>query len=165
MNKREIYEFRSTPREADYEAVILSSAALAQEVGYVIRPNETGMSDRGKQVIRELQPKLVRQSKVWTWPGSEILETASPYDYLVYGCDPDVVQVLLSASQRFEDWANPDLPEDLHFLRDDGSVILGSIAQEDYVWLELTPQEYDAWVRQSTRDLATFVRKRDADAG
>lgn len=43
------------------------------------------------------------------------------------------------------DWHNRELPEDLHFMRSDGSLVLGSIAHESYAWAELSAPERVAW--------------------
>jgi hypothetical protein len=47
------------------------------------------------------------------------------------------------------DWENPDLPDDPHFLRADGSVWLGSIIHERDAWLELTGEEFVALGQQA----------------
>lgn len=59
----------------------------------------------------------------------------------LYRSDAAVVGVILRRSSQFSDWVNPYLPEDLHFLRADDSLVLGSVAQHGDAWLELSPVE------------------------
>ncbi|WP_157181531.1 hypothetical protein [Actinopolymorpha alba] len=54
---------------------------------------------------------------------------------------PESLEELLTATDDLFKWVNPDLPEDLHFLRVDGSTVLGSVAQEEEAWLELDEVE------------------------
>ncbi|WP_344234779.1 hypothetical protein [Kribbella hippodromi] len=61
----------------------------------------------------------------------------------LFRLDAESLEVLVSSASSLYDWVNPMLPEDLHFLRSDGSVVLGTVAQEDDAWLQLTPAEYE----------------------
>ena len=61
----------------------------------------------------------------------------------LYRLTPDSLDLVLAASDSIFDWVNPDLPEDLHLLRGDGSTVLGSVAQEDAVWVEGSEYELD----------------------
>ncbi|WP_341730224.1 hypothetical protein, partial [Brooklawnia sp.] len=55
---------------------------------------------------------------------------------------PAVVAVLNHHSYSFWDWVGPLMPADLHFLRHDGSVILGTVTCDAYAWLEVDDQEF-----------------------
>ncbi len=53
--------------------------------------------------------------------------------------------MLLSAATSFFEWHNLRLPEDLHFLRSDFSLVLGCVALEEYAWMELSTVEFERW--------------------
>ena len=49
--------------------------------------------------------------------------------------------VVCDRASSLGDWINPALPEDLHFMRGDGSVVPDTVAQENDYWLELSAYE------------------------
>ncbi|MBX3128286.1 MAG: hypothetical protein KF718_16295 [Polyangiaceae bacterium] len=57
-----------------------------------------------------------------------------------------LVEILVRASDSLYGWQQPQLPEDLAFLRTDGSTVLGTVAHEEDGWLELADQEYSSIV-------------------
>jgi hypothetical protein len=65
-------------------------------------------------------------------------------DRYLFRLDAVSLDVLASSAESLFDWVWPRLPEDLHFVRTDGTTVLGTIAQEDDAWLVLTAAEYDA---------------------
>ncbi len=65
-------------------------------------------------------------------------------DRYLFRLDDASLDVLMSSAESLFDWVWPRLPEDLHFLRADGSTVLGTVAQADDAWLELTAVEYGA---------------------
>lgn len=52
-----------------------------------------------------------------------------------------VTDVLADAATSLYAWRQPELPEDLAFLRADGSVVLATIAHERDAFMELAPHE------------------------
>jgi len=82
------------------------------------------------------------------WPGTTKVALSDATRY-VFRLTPATSRVLASSASSLFEWHNPRLPEDLHFLRADRSVVLGSVAHENYAWLELADEELERWETQS----------------
>jgi hypothetical protein len=89
-------------------------------------------------------------------PGSQIVGDRLSQRRL-FRVGPETMEELLRVTDDLFGWVNPALPEDLHFLREDGSVVLGSIAQEDDAWLELDAEEMQA-LRDAHARVAAVLR-------
>jgi hypothetical protein len=74
-----------------------------------------------------------------------------------YAFSQDVAGLLFEAADGLYDWVAPDLPEDLHLLRGDGSAFLGSVAHERDAWLEAEQDEF-ARLAQSVPGLDQIVK-------
>ena len=103
------------------------------------------MSDRALAVLAALEPALMREERVSSWPGSQLLSGTSTR--LTYVVSDKSVGVLRDSAASFFDWVCPYLPGDLHFLRANGSTVLGTIGQEDDLWVELDDDEAASWRR------------------
>jgi hypothetical protein len=79
--------------------------------------------------MADLTPYLVGSDETQEWPGTRLVGGGTSVRYTYRLC-PEL-EVLTSAASDLFEWVNPALPEDLHFLREDGSTALGNIAQED----------------------------------
>lgn len=75
------------------------------------------------------------------WPGTRLIGGGIARRYL-FKLTYESLAIFIHSAQRLTDWVNPELPEDLHLLRNNGSTVLGNIAQEDDAWLELDQDEF-----------------------
>ena len=91
--------------------------------------------------------RLVRQ-----WPGTTVAG-ARTQTRLLFDVTPVSLDVILGVSSSFWDWANTDYPDDLHFLRSDGSVVLGSTWCTRVAWLELDDAELQVVAGQLPPDV------------
>lgn len=140
MNARNGYIFRPVPRGADYRAILLATANMADRFGVIVRSEKVHLSVDALRLLDDLCPYSISVAQVDRWPGSQ-LSGPRRSTCITYACNPSAISLLMEAADSFNDWVNPFLPEDLHFLRADGSVVLGTIAQENQVWTELSQQE------------------------
>ncbi|MEV6269044.1 hypothetical protein AB0L64_17865 [Kribbella sp. NPDC051936] len=127
----------------DYRALLRAVAPLAEVFGVLDKGPRTRMDESGNEVLRRLGEHLLGADEVQAWPGSVIVGRSTQDRYL-FRLDDESLEVLTTAASSLFDWVWPRLPEDLHLLRADGSTVLGTVAQEDDAWLELTAAEYDA---------------------
>ncbi|MEV0794081.1 hypothetical protein [Kribbella sp. NPDC050459] len=134
----------------DYRALLRAVAPLAVVFGVLDKGRGTRMDEPGRQVLRRLGEHLLEADEVHAWPGSLIVGTSTQDRYL-FRLDEESLGVLTTAASSLFDWVWPRLPEDLHLLRADRSTVLGTVAQEDDAWLELTAAEYDAVVGRLPR--------------
>lgn len=102
----------------------------------------TGLQETGREVLRRLGEHLFDADEVDACPGS-LMYGDGTLDRCLFRLDDVSLEVLTSSAENLFDWVWPRLPEDLHFLRADGSTVLGMVAQEGDAWHELTRLEYE----------------------
>ena len=91
------------------------------------------------------------EADVSEWPGT-LLQDGTEHLYC-FSLTDQAIEVVCRHADGLYDWINPQLPEDMHLLRNDGSVLLGSTAIEEYSWMQLSEAEFYAltqaipWVR------------------
>ena len=71
--------------------------------------------------------------------------------------EKSVREILTSATKGLFEWQNPDLPDDLHLMRADGSTWMACVAHPESAWLELTQSELEQ-LKNSALDLAATLR-------
>lgn len=156
----DIYDFTIWPVGDAYRQLLRIVSANSEMVGFVIRPGEARFSEPAKRLLADLERDLITAEQVWSWPGSEMSSSSRPYEHRLYRCIPRVVSLLEVASSSFGDWVSPGLPEDLHFLRSDKSVVLGSIGHERFVWMKLSADEASRMRRELPSTLEGSLRRR-----
>ena len=140
------FEFRSPLRTEDYRPLLESVAKVADLACFVISGGVERYNPSASTVIADLTKDLVRiERDIDAWPGTLRLPGGGS-DRYVFELNQRVITILSRAATSLYAWHNRDLPDDLHFLRSDGSVVLGSIGHEHDAWLELTASEHKAWI-------------------
>jgi hypothetical protein len=138
MNRRH-FRLGSEPRGASYETLLRNLAEFSSLVLVIVR-DDLGLTDEANKLLAELSALGGSQLRTSQWPGTTLLgHEASVWS------TPDTaasVDVVLRASGGLYSWQQPQLPEDLAFLRSDGSTVLGTVAHETDGWLELSDDEY-----------------------
>jgi hypothetical protein len=129
------YGFRAEPSGPTYERLVRLAPTYCTQALLVVR-DEGGMSEALATVLRDLAAQSRRAS---SWPGTRLIGA----DATVYEAplSPANVAILCAAGDRLYGWLQPDLPEDLCFLRADGSAWLTSIAHEGDAFLTMRPHE------------------------
>lgn len=152
---RRFYTFMVEPRGPLFSQLLGLGLAYAETLGLVIqkwRNYPTSATD----VLEHLSKHQIDAKDVGEWPGSQMA-----YGYTeqvrTYRYTPDVKEYLELVSEGLYDWQNPELLDDPHLMRTDGSTWLGSTAHEDDAWLEMTPNEY-AELEQTAPNLAAILR-------
>ncbi|GAA1576726.1 hypothetical protein GCM10009804_36680 [Kribbella hippodromi] len=126
----------------DYGELLRVLAPVATRFGLIVQMPFAVLHEPAREVLERLGGHLVDAMDTQAWPGSQIVGRMTVERFL-FRLDAESLEVLVSSASSLYDWVNPMLPEDLHFLRSDGSVVLGTVAQEDDAWLQLTPAEYE----------------------
>jgi hypothetical protein len=142
--------------ETCWKPLLRIASGFATTIGMIVRQCH-GPSPTQDALLAALQPYLVREERVRAWPGSELMEGRT-CERRLYRVTPEVVEVVLGAARNLGEWCNPKLPDDLHLLRDDGSVVLASITQEDDVWIELGSVEYARFNGSAPPELLASIR-------
>lgn len=90
-------------------------------------------------LARDLGPPISIAS-VSEWSGT-VLFGGRVAERLTFGLRPGVAAALFEASQSPWGWLGPNLPEDLTFLRSDGSELAASVTHEHEFWFDLDTVE------------------------
>jgi len=118
-----------------YADIIRAAASLSTEFGLVMLTSENHLSDSVQKVLHDLQPFLLRTDETHNWPGTT---SWGPVRVNRYRSCPESVAVITSRASSFWQWTNF---EDIHFVRADGSTVLGSTMCEKDAWLEVDDEE------------------------
>lgn len=103
------------------------------------------LGPQAMKLIAAVNKHIVGQEQVHAWPGT-LLGKDYPARLWRLKTTPELCDVLLSQTSGFPDWGGA-LPEDPHFVRDDGTPFLAACSSEHDVWLELTQDEYHQFKR------------------
>lgn len=159
MTPRRTLDAASPVRGDLYRELLEVLAPFASFAGLVVRSEHVRLAPGGLAVLARLNPCLVRGEDVTNWPGTELVGGRVSRRYL-FSSTPDCVEVLIAAASQLSDWVNPSLPEDLHLLREDGTTVLGTVAQDEDAWLELEEQEFVQFEAAATEELRSAFRAR-----
>lgn len=140
---RETYDVLDEPRGQTYRSLIAVARQQCAEFGLVHqrRSRSAGVIE----TLRTLKPHLVEINRERSWPGSEMAPGHSAEIYR-FRLSEETAAYLASAVVGLYDWSQLERPEDLHFLRADGSLWLGSTSHEADAWFELETDEHAALV-------------------
>lgn len=153
MSTRRVYDLTGGLTKPEYGELIGSISIISSRMGFLIGSEFVRLAARARGVMNELSSHILLSEDVSAWPGSEILGGRTSRRY-VYDVNPASIEIVTKAADGFSDWSNPDLPEDLHFLRNDNTTVLGNIAHEEDVWLELSDLEFEKWHAATPGELA-----------
>lgn len=137
-----------------YSRLVTALARMSHLVGVVIRP-ELKLSEKGERTLAKLRELAVDESEATEWPGTRLLRGKATIVRLP--ATAEVVEVLREASRGLYSWSHPNLPEDLFFLGEDGSVLLGSIAHEKDAFMTLSDGE-ESVLLDAVPELSTMIR-------
>jgi hypothetical protein len=136
------YNIMSPVAGDDYAAMLRLLARYSVAFALIIGMPLDRLEGRATDVLARLGPHLLDAQESQAWPGAQIVGTLTVDRYL-FRLDSRSLDVLVSAASDLYEWVHPGLPEDLYFLREDNSTVMGTVAQEDDAWLELTDAEHE----------------------
>lgn len=134
--------YLKSPLEGEsYSLLLATLAPFAQFVGFTVESLDTSLSADAIDLIASLSPWLVSVEQVNQWPGTRNFPPDRLSARYLYGCEAEVVRLLIAAAVGLYSWVSPALPENLHLLRDDRSILLASVSQEEIAWVEMIESE------------------------
>jgi len=120
-----------------YKRILALVGRLCERVQFIVRTEHAGAKSDAE--LRAIEPWRLTQRVVSSWPGTILFDgTATLSEYAL---NPEVDAFLKTKAQRFSEWVAPGLPEDLCFLRQDGSWLLASVTHEGDVFIEVSNDE------------------------
>ena len=154
----ETYDFRREPTGDEYHRLIAVVSDLSGSLGVVLQHEPARLSTAANSLLARIEPWLLSDEQVDSWPGTRRLP-GSTIQLLTYSCVDQSMAAIQSAADGLYQWQHPELPEDLHFSRADGTVLLGNVAHEADAWLSLEPDEIDS-VRAALPEIDRLVEVR-----
>jgi hypothetical protein len=135
-----VFTFVRTPEDDLLDDLLAAALQHCNRLGLMMQPRSHFVST-ATSVIEAFGTSLVSREEVDAWPGSQ-LHDGSKATRLTYAWNVKTATIFRSTARSLYDWINPDLPEDPHLLRADGSLWMGSTSIEHDAWLELRPAEH-----------------------
>jgi len=125
-----------------YQALLEFVAKLSSTF-YLI--NQFQISEKDSPFLSQAEPYLIEERQTSEWPGTRLQGGQESSALMIsYGVTRESIKLLIdtcSSLYQWSRWSQPPLPEDLGFVRLDGSVLLASISHENDAWLELDEAE------------------------
>ena len=139
-----MYNLEAEPSLALYHGLI-DFALERCPLALLVRRPELELTKAGQGVLRSLAPYVEESVKSTRWPGTEIFGAQA--DVFFFRLEAGSAQVLREATDHLFGWCQPDLPEDLCFLREDRTPWLVTIAHEHDGYFVLSEWEFRQLVR------------------
>jgi len=125
-SSRTSYGLRREPRGAEYRGLVAALGWIATHALVVVR-DEVWLGVAGEKLVDELAAAGATPARVDRWPGTA-LAAGGRATLLRAALDARVRHLLSESAEGLYDWQQPSRPEDLAFLRKDGTPLLGSVA-------------------------------------
>ncbi|OLD52751.1 MAG: hypothetical protein AUI58_01525 [Chloroflexi bacterium 13_1_40CM_2_70_6] len=148
--ERSTYNLTVEPRGQTYKNLLTAALPYCDEFLFVDVPwarkgkLESSFQVRARELVRELEPHLVRVERSMSWPGTVLSERRGldirAYVYR-YRFEPKSLSILTRVADRLYEWCWPELPAGLCLLRADGEAWLVTMADHDDCYLTLTKDE------------------------
>lgn len=122
-----------------YECLIDFCAAHCDRFSLISPSVETSSS---RQTLSLLHPFLLMEANVKEWPGTRY--GGDPKRLVLFTAAPSAVEILKGRVRSLYEWQFIDLPEDLAFYREGGSVFLATVSHEGFGDLYLTKDEKES---------------------
>jgi hypothetical protein len=137
---RKQFSITKEPVGPSYRKLIDIAVSQSARAYLVTRVDDGELSTRAKEALALLKSESMDCRTSSNWPGTELLDggTATVREYR---CTPRLAEALSTLASGLYEWIEPELPEDLGFLRSDGSPWLASIAHERDAFFVLSEAE------------------------
>lgn len=145
-----IQQFRIAiePEGETYQGLLTFACGASVEALLVVMPG-IPLSDAAAELLDRLHDLGARRETRSSWPGTKLHRATA--DVILVATSGAVLEVLVDGPQTLFGWIQPAWPEDLAFLRSDGSPLLGSISHERDAFLRLLPDELAHLMRLAGR--------------
>lgn len=132
-------EIKKNISNAEFKYLLEYIRNFAFAFTFVVR-SEIEISKPALLLIKRLESYLIENKKVSEWPGTQLQgKTAELYKYRLDGVSQ---AILLETSCSLFDWVQPEMPEDLSFIYQNGQNCLTNISHEKDAWLSINDNEY-----------------------
>lgn len=118
-----------------YSSLLNHSLKKCTEFILVVVP-EIKLNKSGERVLDRLKPYFKKEIKAYEWPSTKRCEEGEPATIYHYYLNEESMNILLESANNLYSWVQPNLPEDLCFIKQDGTPWLCSVGHEKMSWFE-----------------------------
>ena len=133
-----IFDIASEPKDDVYRQLLAKFGQYSSAVMVVLR-DPTYLTPTGTNVLNQISPWCLRTEKKSEWPGTVMKNFSATIH--TYRLSSELLIILQTVTKSLYQWVQPELPEDLCFIRPDGRPILVTIAHECDAYLDVTEPE------------------------
>lgn len=133
-----LYDVSRNTTPAEYFCILDFCAKRASKFLLIVR-DQLDLDASGQQTIDELEPFLLDKQRGTEWPGTQLLGHEATL--FRYEAREGALDVLKRKTNSFYGWQQPNLPEDLCFLRERDEPLWITIAHEEDCYCKLLPDE------------------------
>lgn len=123
---------RTNPKDQVYRDLIDLAFEVCDTFILVVR-NDISINDNVNYILEQLEPYLKEVKKQLQWPGTTILGDMPALVYY-FNADNGAKKVLKESTNSLHQWVQPNLPEDLSFMK------------KHEIWLANTSHEYESYI-------------------
>lgn len=135
---KNIYNLWEEPTNEIYKRLIIFSLKSCDKFQYVV-PHHISQNRSIQEIIKKFEEFQISVTEKSEWPGTKLLRgTATVYQYRL---NKESIIFLINSVNSLYSWVQPDFPEDLCLLRDNGDPWLVTISYEKDSYFELTLDE------------------------
>ncbi len=133
-----VFDILSEPADETYRQLLRECREYSTTALLVVRDPED-LTASAVDFLASVEPWCLRKELKSEWPGT-VMKGFLATIY-TYGLDEDSLSRFQNAATRLYQWVQPELPEDLCFLRFDGRPLLVTIMHERDAYLNMTESE------------------------
>lgn len=148
------YESVAEPRGQEYVQLLIWLAARFDQALLVRRLGQP-IHGSGLDLLNRLEPHLIEKTLSSEWPGTVLVGHEA--EVIRFKLNDMSLRILLRSAHGLFEWQQPELPEDLSVLRNDGAAVLLSIAHEELWVLALTDRELSQLEAEAPSVFAALV--------
>jgi hypothetical protein len=141
--------------ESEIYFKILNYALMTESKMVFIEFAFTALTTQFKELI---SPFIIKQEQVKKWPGS-ILHAEGKIIMYVLDINPQLIKQIGLLIPSLWGWSYPNYPEDLSFLRKDGTPWFISTTHEDDAYMILEEGEIEKVINYFGNDLLEFDKE------
>jgi hypothetical protein len=143
---RRTFEIGEEPGGRIYHDLLYRAFPWCAQLLVVVVPLPDGgdpLLPGARRVLAELEPYLVSVADESDWPGTHLDggATARVHRYRLH---PETLDIATAATDRLYGWGPPELPQDIAFVRGDGTPFLATVTQERWAAVTLDEDERGA---------------------
>lgn len=114
--------------KSDYRVILKLASKYCDRAYMVVRP-DIESSEALEKFLESIQKKAIESAEESSWPGTTLLGGCASVKH--YAVDSKLIEHLGQVANGFFDWMQPQLPEDLGFLKGNKEWLINTAHEKD----------------------------------